>query len=102
MDVIKEAGFAVVAGMVAIIGFFLRQKDEAQAKQINALWSKHDEDAMALSDLKERIAREHYVKAELDARFQRLEDAFRTGFNDLGGKLDKMTDVIVQHLAKGK
>lgn len=102
MDFVKEAGFAGVMLMVGIIGFFLRQKDEAQAKQISTLWAKHDEDAMALSELKERIAREHYVKAELDARFQRLEDAFRTGFNELGGKLDKLTDVMVQHLAKGK
>ena len=101
MDFVKEAGFAGVMLMVGIIGFFLRQKDEAQAKQISTLWAKHDEDAMALSELKERIAREHYVKAELDARFQRLEDAFRTGFNELGGKLDKLTDVVVQHLANG-
>lgn len=101
MDFVKEAGFAGVMLMVGIIGFFLRQKDEAQAKQISTLWAKHDEDAMALSELKERIAREHYVKAELDARFQRLEDAFRTGFNELGGKLDKLTDVMVQHLANG-
>ena len=102
MDFVKEAGFAGVMLMVGIIGFFLRQKDEAQAKQISTLWAKHDEDAMALSELKERIAREHYVKAELDARFQRLEDAFMTGFNELGGKLDNLTDVMVQHLAKGK
>lgn len=88
--------------MIAIIGWFLRQKDEAQAKQISTLWIKHDEDAAALSDLKERIAREHYVKAELDARFQRLEDAFRAGFNELGGKLDKLTNVMVQHLTKEK
>lgn len=100
MDVLKEAGFALVAGMIAIIGFFLRQKDEAQGKQISALWLKHDEDAKALADLKERIAREHYVKAELDARFQRLEDAFKDGFNELGNKIDRLSEVLLNHVAK--
>lgn len=102
MDSLKEASAAGIMLMVGIIGWFLRQKDEAQAKQISALWLKHDEDAAALADLKERIAREHYVKAELDARFQRLEDAFRDGFNELGQKLDKLTDVMLQHISKGK
>lgn len=102
MDVLKEFGTAGVMLLLGIIGFFLRQKDEAQGKQISALWLKHDEDAAALADLKERIAREHYVKAELDARFQRLEDAFRGGFNELGQKLDKLTDVMLQHISKGK
>lgn len=100
MDVLKEFGTAGVMLLLGIIGFFLRQKDKAQGKQITALWTKHDEDAAALADLKERIAREHYVKTELDARFQRLEDAFQRGFQELGSKIDKLSEVLVQHLTK--
>ncbi len=100
MDVLKEFGTAAIMLLIGIIGFFLRQKDEAQGKQISALWLKHDEDAAALADLKERIAREHYVKTELDARFQRLEDAFQQGFQELGSKIDKLSEVLVQHLTK--
>lgn len=100
MDVLKEFGTAGVMLLLGIIGFFLRQKDEAQGKQISALWLKHDEDAEALADLKERIAREHYVKTELDARFQRLEDAFQRGFQELGSKIDKLSEVLIQHLSK--
>lgn len=100
MDVLKEFGTAGVMLLLGIIGFFLRQKDEAQGKQITALWTKHDEDAAALVDLKERIAREHYVKTELDARFQRLEDAFQRGFQELGSKIDKLSEVLLQHLTK--
>lgn len=95
MDVLKELGFAGVMLMVGIIGFFLRQKDESQAKQITALWTKHDEDAKALSELKERIAREHYVKAELDSRFSRLEDAIKDMSSELGHKMDKLTETLL-------
>lgn len=84
--------------LLGIIGWFLRQKDEAQAKQIGMLFSKHDDDAKALAELKERIAREHYVKAELDARFQKLEDAFRDGFHELGAKIDRLADSMTSHL----
>jgi hypothetical protein len=95
MDVLKELGFAGVMIMVGLIGFFLRQKDEAQGKQITTLWAKHDEDAKALSELKERIAREHYMKHELDSRFERLENAFREGMTEVGSKIDHLTQVLV-------
>lgn len=100
MDVLKELGTGVVMLMVGIIGFFLRQKDEAQAKQITALWAKHDDDARALADLKERIAREHYVKAELDTRFARLEDAIKAMSSELGNKMDRLTDTLIVALEK--
>ncbi len=100
MEFAKELGLAGVFGMVAVIGWFLRQKDEQQAKAIALLFQKHDEDVDALSDLKERIAREHYVKGELDARFQRLEDAFKTGFHELGAKIDKLADAMMAHLTR--
>lgn len=101
MDFIKELGLPVFFIVLGIIGWFLRSKDEAQAKQIALLFVKHDQDAEALADLKERIAREHYVKGELDARFQRLEDAFKTGFHELGAKIDKLADAMMNHLSKG-
>lgn len=102
MDFVKELGVPIVFLVLGIIGWFLRSKDEAQAKQIALLFIKHDQDAEALSELKERIAREHYVKGELDARFQRLEDAFKTGFHELGAKIDKLADAMVAHLSKGQ
>lgn len=102
MDFIKELGVPATFLLLGIIGWFLRSKDEAQAKQIALLFIKHDQDAEALSELKERIAREHYVKGELDARFQRLEDAFKTGFHELGAKIDKLADAMVAHLSKGQ
>ena len=97
---IKDMAAAGIAMLLGVVGWFLRSKDEAQAKQISALWEKHDEDVRSLQELRERIAREHYVKAELDMRFQRLEDAFRDGFRDMGDKLDKISSLLLDHLAK--
>lgn len=91
-----------ILGLVSIVMWFLREKDEAQAKQIALLFLKHDQDADALADLKERIAREHYVKGELDTRFQRLEDAFTHGFTELGAKIDKLSDAMMAHMLKGE
>ncbi len=91
-----------ILGLVSIVMWFLREKDEAQAKQIALLFLKHDQDADALADLKERIAREHYVKGELDTRFKRLEDAFTHGFTELGAKIDKLADAMMAHMLKGE
>lgn len=105
--------------MVGIIGVLLRMKDaqqarqieimetkvqvdhEFQAKQIALLFAKHDDDAYRLDQFQLQIAREHYVKQELDARFDRLEAAFTRGFSDLGTKIDKLADVIL-HSGNGK
>lgn len=100
-SLIKEVGMYALTGLATIVAWFLRNQISAQQNQINLLFRKHDEDATELSILKERIAREHYVKGELDARFQRLEDAFRAGFHDLGAKIDKLTEVFMDHIAKG-
>ncbi len=100
MDLAKDVGLFIIFGMVAIIGWFLRQKDSTQEKQIAMLWTKHDEDAKALADLKLEIAKEHYIKSELDARFTHLEVAFRAGFDTLGEKFDKLSDILVSHIAK--
>jgi hypothetical protein len=102
MDLVKEVGIPALFLILGIIGWFLRSKDEAQAKQIALLFLKHDQDAEALAELKERIAREHYVKAELDTRFTRLEDAIKAMSHELGAKLDKLADAMVAHLSKGE
>ena len=102
MDYIKELIIPVFFIVIGIIGWFLRSKDEAQSKQIALLFLKHDAVAEALSDLMDRIAREHYVKAELDTRFARLEDAIKTMSYELGAKLDKLADAMVAHLSKGE
>ncbi len=108
----------LVTVLVSALGYLLARKDEAQAKEItelrasseaqaskqketnNLLFQKHDQDVAALQDLRIQIAEGHYKKTELDQRFQRLEDTFEKGMDALGKKLDKMTDILVDHIQK--
>jgi len=91
----------ILGGCIVIIGYFLRQKDEVQAREIDLLFQKHDKDAAALIALQLEIAREHYVKRELDDRFSKLDATFREGFDSLGDKFDKLSHILVAHIAKG-
>lgn len=104
---------ALVTLGIGVIGWFLRKKDEQQEKELEALrselknqtdllWQKHDQDAKDLSDLRLHIASQHYVKTELDARFDKMELTFTNGFNELGNKLDKLTQTMISHINKGQ
>jgi hypothetical protein len=93
--------------IVPAIGYLLNKKDSAQEEDIKdlkktaeLLFKKHDEDAANLASLQLQIAKEHYLKHELDARFTSLEDAFRDGMQELGRKFDKLTDILVDHVTK--
>lgn len=96
---------AVAAAALSVVAYLLKQKDEKQGKEIaemraamdrhvELLWQKHDTDAKDLSELRLHIASQHYVKTELDARFDRMEASFNHGFHDLSGKLDKLIDAL--------
>ena len=100
MDALKDLGIAGILGLIGIIGWFLRQKDEQQAKSIALLFQKHDDDAKALADLRLEIAKEHYLKHELDARFLSLEQTFKHGMADLGAKFEKLSEILVAHVTK--
>lgn len=111
-----EIGLFLLGSIFSVIGYLLRQKDNEQGKQIQAvkeesanrdakqdtqialLFTKHDADVAALQELRLQIARDHYHKEELDARFTRLEAAFQKGFDDLGKKFDRLSDALLQHM----
>ena len=111
-----EIGLFLLGSIFSVIGYLLRQKDNEQGKQIQAvkeesanrdakqdtqialLFTKHDDDVAALQELRVQIARDHYQKEELDARFTRLEAAFQKGFDDLGKKFDRLSDALLQHM----
>ena len=67
--------------IVPAFAYLLNKKDAAQEEKINAhgdsiklLFKKHDDDAAALVLLQRQIDKEHYIKPELDARFQSLDE----------------------------
>lgn len=104
--------------IVPAFAYLLNKKDEAQEEKINAhgdsiklLFKKHDDDAAALVLLQRQIDKEHYVKPELDARFQSLdsrlqslEATFRAGLHELsvelGGKFDNLSEALVAHISR--
>lgn len=78
----------------------LKDLNEKLQKQIDLLFKKHDDDVAALNSLQLQIAKEHYLKHELDQRFMSLENAFKDGMHELGRKFDKLTDTLVDHVTK--
>ena len=68
-----------------------------QRDDYSQLLSKHEIDARELAELRERIAREHYVKQEMDNKFDKLERAFTDGLKDLGLKFDRLGEIIARH-----
>lgn len=96
----KDTLMLILSSLFAVLWWLLRQKDAAQAKQIDLLFQKHDEDAKALQELRVEIAKTHYVKDELDAKFERLEGAFRDGFSQLGQKFDRLSEALTAHISK--
>jgi hypothetical protein len=85
----------IIGGVFTVLWFLLRQKDANQAKQIELLFAKHDADAARLDDLKLEIAQKHYIKNELDAKFEKMEATFERGFRDMGGKFDRLSEVLI-------
>jgi hypothetical protein len=103
-------------GIFAVIWFLLRKKDDAQEKhicdqdvrinelsvkldqQVALLFEKHDRDVERLVDFKLKIAEEHYLKPELDTKFEKLELSFRDGFKDMGLKFDNLANALLKNI----
>ena len=94
-SILKDIGFFAFTTIIAVVGWFLKQKDDAQAKQISSLWEKHDEDVRMLGSLKERVDREYYAKAELDTRINGLKMEVHDGFRKVEDKIDKLIDAMM-------
>ena len=91
---------AGVGGLWGVTWWLLQNKDRLQEKQISALWEKHDQDAAALAALKLEIAKEHYIKGELDQKFDKLEHAFTGGMDGLGKKFDQLASSLLNHMQR--
>lgn len=91
-----EIAVFILSGIFAVLWWLLKNKDSKQEKDIDLLWTKHDEDAKRLQEVELDIARRHYVKDELDLRFSKLEAAVREGMVMMGGKFDKLADLLIE------
>lgn len=96
-DSFVTIGLFLLGGIFTVLWFLLRAKDAKQERDIALLWEKHDEDAKALQDLRIQIAGRHYERTELDGKFEKLEVAFKRGFDVLGDKFDALKDALLQN-----
>lgn len=94
--------FALLAlgAVFTVLWWLLRSKDAEQAEKIKLLFEKHDEDYAELQALKLQIASQHYVKGELDTKFDKLEVTFRDGFLALGTKFDTLSNALLTHMSQ--
>lgn len=99
MDPATYAGLTAI--LIGLVGWLLSNKDAKQAEEIKILFKKHDDDAAALASLRIEIAKEHYLKHELDSRFQSLEQAIKESSHTLGMKFDHLAETLVAHLIDG-
>ena len=90
-----EIGMWIFGAVGTVLWYLLRQKDAKQQKDIELLWTKHDEDAQRLTDLSLEIAKKHYERPELDGKFDRLEASIRDGLKDLGAKFDRLAEALI-------
>lgn len=109
------AGLGVLVG---VIGWLLAKRDDKRQEEIRSnaeateklraehqseiheLFRLRNQDAMALSEYKLKIAENHYPKGELDSRFAQLNQTMEKGFNLLGEDVKAMTRAIVDHVNK--
>lgn len=104
---------SVVSGLIlmliAVIGYFLRQKDAAQENKIRKLFELHDADSKELQNHRIMIAENHYKKEELDKKFGEMRDEIgevreemRGGFGGLNDRLDRLNALLFGRLGKGE
>ena len=90
-----ELIMAVLVAVFSVLWWLLRLKDYAQSKQIDTLVIKHDEDVERLNQLTREIDRNHYVKPELDIKFEQLTNSVNGAIDKLGLKVDRMTNALL-------
>ena len=98
MDFITPIILLCISGVFTVLWYLLKRKDETQEHQIDMLFDKHDRDAESLAELRLQIAEGHYKKGELDVKFDKLENTFKNGFDEMGRKFDKLSEVLIAHM----
>ena len=96
-----------ITGFFTVLWWLLKNKDSHQEKlieslqsQITVLFTKHDIDVAELSGMKLQLAQQHYIKPELDLKFDKIETSIKEGMGDLGRKFDRLSEALLSEHTK--
>ena len=89
-----------LTGAGIVLWWLLRNKDARQEDAIKLLFEKHDGDSLRLDNFQLEIAKQHYVKPELDAKFDKLENAIKESMDSLGKKFDRLSECLIKEARK--
>jgi hypothetical protein len=95
---LADLALAAIGLLISVLAYLLKRKDEEQAVLIKDLYDKHHADADRLHQVELKIAADHYVKAELDHKFDKVERALIQGFESLGNKFDALSIHLTAHI----
>lgn len=97
---IAEFVMLFISAVGGVIWYLLRQKDANQEHEIRLLFIKCDAMSLSVQDLRLTLAGRHYEKTELDSKFDKLELAFKDGFETLGARFDKLGEILLDRKKK--
>ena len=89
----------MITGIFTILWFLIRGKFKDQEETNKTLFIKHDNDVKELQELRLMIAARHYEKNELDIKFDKFERTMADGFNSIGGKFDRLSNILIEHVS---
>ena len=91
-------GLFVMTLVFGVLGWLLSNKDAKQADELKLLFKKHDEDVAELTNLRIKIAEQHYQKPELDAKFNDINATLKSGFLGLEASIKEMAKSFMSHV----
>lgn len=98
---IIDIAIAALTALFVVMWWLIRSKVRQIELLIDTLFKRHDIDVEKLQNFRIEVAGAHYVKPELDAKFDRMEKLFTDSLNslnttirDLGNKIDRYTESL--------
>ena len=82
----------VLTLFTTLMAWLFQQRDAARQSEIKLLFEKHDQDAKRLEDLQLEIARQYYVKPEIDSRLDRIT----SGIDRLSTEIKELTEAVLR------
>jgi hypothetical protein len=92
-------GVTVYGTFSTIIGVLAMRQLDSLRESIKLLFTKKDALERDLNEFKLHVAGRHYESHTVDEKFGKLEDTFKEELRSMGGKFDRLTDLMMQYFA---